>query len=121
MLHNITTINNNDSNEYRKINDILVLTKNCSIFYKKYNTIKNNKDYKDLMNYLSCKCKGIGYWGGFCLNKKLVEERNNIQDTQLANELGKLFKNKAVIDLGAGLGKYCNIISKKSSVCDEYD
>lgn len=114
-------INTNDSNEYKKINDIFILANNCSVFYTKFNIIRNSKDYKDYMNYLSCKCKGLGYWGGFCLNKKLIMERKNIEDKNLSNELANLFRDKTVVDLGAGLGKYCNTISMKSSICDEYD
>lgn len=74
------------------------------------------------MNYLSCKCYGFWYWGGFCLKKeKMYVGGNKAHDIGLSNELALLFKDKTVVDLGAGLGHYCPIISRKAKECDSYD
>lgn len=85
-------------------------------------TLKTTKDVESYLNYLSCYCKGIGYWGGFCLEKEKKEVGGNeMHDEKLATTLGKNFINKKVADFGAGLGWYCPIVSKYSKVCDEYD
>lgn len=99
------------------------LLSNCKSSIKLKNfTIYSVNDLEKYLNYLSCNCKGIGYWGGFCLNKiKKVVGYNYVNDDILANTLGRLFKNKRVVDLGAGLGQYCPIVSKYSKVCDQYD
>lgn len=120
-------LKDNDRNHYslqnyKILNDISILLSNCSISsVKKYN-ISSHNDYIKYINYLSCKCKGIGYWGGFCLKRgNYYVGGNQVHDTDLTNELANMFKNKTVVDLGAGLGWYCPIISQKSKKCDQYD
>lgn len=119
--------NNNNTIHYyndiiyiQKFSTILVDCKNAKDF--KSFALITTKDVENYLNYLSCKCKGIGYWGGFCLEKDRKNVGGNeVHDEKLANTLGNLFINKRVADFGAGLGWYCPIISKYSKVCDEYD
>lgn len=74
------------------------------------------------MNNISCVCKGIGYWGGFCLgNGNKYVGGNKGYDISLSYRLADLFKDKTVVDLSAGLGWYCPIISRKSKKCDQFD
>lgn len=106
----------------KKKNEIFSLLTNCKTTYVNYINISNNEEYIKYMNNLSCDCKGIGYWGGFCLKKNsMYVGGNNVHDEGLANKLADLFEKKSVVDLGCGLGWYCPIISKKSKKCDQYD
>lgn len=95
---------------------------NCNLTNNKLMNVRSNYDYIKYLNILSCKCRGIGYWGGFCLKKeKIYVGGNQAHDIGLSNALANLFKDKTVVDLGAGLGWYCPIISKTAKRCDQYD
>lgn len=116
----INTKCNINLNHIKQISSFLSNCKNVTSF--KNLKITTNKDVDIYLNYLSCRCKGIGFWGGFCLDKENKEVGYNYaHDEKLAYTLGKLLKNKRVADFGAGLGWYCPIIKKYSKVCDEYD
>lgn len=125
LINNIYYYNNTidqNSKIYNTISKITYLLANCNLTTIKRLKITNNIEYMNYLNYLSCKCKGIGYWGGFCLKKeKYCIGGNQNHDINLSNELADIFKDKTVVDLGAGLGWYCPIISKKSKKCDQYD
>lgn len=109
-------------NQHQYYNNISKIFPQCNITNLKKYTINTNKEYVKYLNYISCECKRIGYWGGFCLKKdKMHVGGNDILDIVLSNKLAELFKDKTVVDLGCGLGKYCPIISKKSKICDQFD
>lgn len=55
-------------NNIQEISSLLSYCKNVPSF--KNITIVTRKDLDKYLNYLSCSCKGIGYWGGFCLEKE---------------------------------------------------
>ena len=56
---------------------------------------------------LSCKHRGIGPTGGFCLDlTKPIEGANNALAVGMADRLFAFFRGLSVIDLGAGLGQY---------------
>lgn len=106
----------------KNIHNISRIVSNCNITNVKKYSIYSDDEYNKYLNYISCKCSGIGYWGGFCLSKKnKYVGGNSAYDIALSNELAKLFKEKEVVDLGAGLGMYCPIISRMARKCDQYD
>lgn len=117
----VVTTNRSINVEYvQQISKLLSYCKNTPEF--KNITISTNKDIEKYLNYLSCTCKGIGFWGGFCLNNNKEEVGHNFShDDKLAEKLGLFLKNKRVADFGAGLGWYCPTISKSAKVCDQYD
>ena len=57
---------------------------------------------------LSCDRSGVGPTGGFCLKKGRRERvgGNFYMSSVLARELGMLFANRSVLDVGCGLGQY---------------
>jgi hypothetical protein len=56
---------------------------------------------------LSCKCKGIGPTGGFCLSKdRIYVGGNELWCKNIAKEFRRLFDKQSVYDFGAGLGWY---------------
>lgn len=122
-LYNESTFSKIKTNtDYIFLNDIANLLSNCSTRPSIRIKVKSDKDYIHFLNILSCYCKGIGFWGGFCLkNDKKYVGHNDEHDVNLAVYLRDLFKGKSVVDLGAGLGWYCPIISEKSKKCDQYD
>ena len=62
---------------------------------------------------LSCKFRGVGPTGGFCLDpaKKLSGDAG-CMPVKLAARLGNLFYNKSVLDFGAGAGLYGRYFAK---------
>lgn len=59
--------------------------------------------------------------GAFCITKQHPHTGwNYILDLGLATEIGNIFKNKTIIDLGAGLGQYCDVI-RNYTTCEAYD
>lgn len=89
----------------------MVLIVSLYIIYIK---IHNHVEYK-------CDIKKSEKWGGFCITKQHPNTGwNYILDYGLATKIGLIFKNKTIIDLGAGLGQYCEVI-RNYSTCDAYD
>lgn len=113
MLENDTT--------YKRINNFIFLKSKCKSDISDRINFRIEKEYIQLMNKLSCSCRGVGYWGGFCLNISKARKMFVGCDLDLANKLSELFKGKKVVDLGGGLGWYCKIIGGKAESCDEYD
>lgn len=82
-----------------------------------YSNLPKKKEQREY----DCNVNKSEKWGGFCVTKKnSTTGWNYILDSGLANEIGKIYKNKSIIDLGAGLGQYCKVISKYTT-CHPYD
>lgn len=85
-----------------------------------YFKIITSLDYKENVEY-NCDENSTEKWGGYCITKQRPNiGYNYILDVGLARAVGVVFKNKTIIDLGAGLGQYCELIRKYTS-CDAYD
>ena len=66
-----------------------------------------------------CANSKISKTGGFCLTKGKYAGGNNMVDEPMANFLADVvFRDKTVVDLGAGLGHYGEIFKKSKSKVD---
>lgn len=84
------------------------------IAYTDYTENTQNTEY-------NCNTSRNEKWGGYCITKQNPYVGfNYVLDVGLAKEIGLLFKNKSIIDLGAGLGQYCDVI-RRCTTCDAYD
>ena len=73
---------------------------------------------EDILKERHNKCEGkkISSTGGFCLTKQTVIGGNNWVDIPLGEYLrDNLFRDKTVVDLGAGLGHYGKIFTAENS------
>ncbi|KAK2714218.1 uncharacterized protein LOC136040163 [Artemia franciscana] len=63
---------------------------------------------------MSCKEKGIGKTGGFCLDEdNILVGGNKLWGPEFAKGMENIFKNSSVLDLGAGLGHYGRYFLRK--------